>query len=1049
MRFAGFGWRRLRARLGLVALLAGMSALIVIALAGTLGYLDVAATGGVRDAIAASPPSARVLQVQTRQADDSDAQRADAADILDDLLPDDALTWTAIRTPPVALAEREERVVMVVDEALADHAVLEAGDWPDAPSQTTLHADAAAALGLSPGDTIQVTAEDTSADLEVVGLWRPADPEDSHWAGDSTVESGLDPLNVNTVGPAVVLPETLEALDLAPFVQWTITPGPDLAPETVQRWLRALPAVEGAFEEAGIEVRGITTTGTLATTLADAQESLASVRAASAIPMLILAVISVIALWQIATLLATLRERENQVLRSRGGSVAQIVSIGAAEAAAVALGALGGGVALMLVLGNRPGFRPTTTVLVTCAVVVVVMAVLVGVAVVAARRGLRTTGETGRARGLVTSGTMLLVVAAAAFGLWRFSRNSSPLVPGTQRIDLIAVGGPALGLVAVALVTVAVSAPLSRGLASLARRRPGFSPVTELRQASRRVAVTAVPVILIVLAAAVGTIASGYAGTWQALRTASSEVSLGGDVRVNLAGGVVGDRSQEIDELAAGTGADAASGVLETALRLDDQVGALTALPMSAVDASSAPAELLDPAVTALSPAADPLPGIDLPPDAAEMALTVTASANGQVNDVGQDRDATIFVWLRRGSDLVRLNLGAFVLRAADDERFDEELQEVVTVPDPEAGQPRTTELTSTLPAGQWRIVAVDAELQTSFDTTSWSLAIEEIAVDGADVLAGSDLEWDPDVLPMPGDDGGYVSEGAMAFSAIFAGNVYDQGFLLDTLTVQRFMPVADDDAGAVVPVVTSPGWSDAIRPDGTDVLIGTVAARVEQVGTIPVVPGNSDPAAALADLPTLQNVLLRHSEDVLDVNQIWLSTLGDPQDLGDAVRDTLPSSASVDVIGDGVTDAVAAPGRTVYWVAAAGALLLALPAIAAVAMTQAAGRRGEVVVLRAVGVSARAQGRSRARELLGLELGAIVVGVLAGWALCAVVMIPLVRSTAPQVSSAVPLALTFDWVPGLALMGVIAVAAAVVALWYGARVRGQARDTTWREEIR
>src|SRR5690606_10159340 len=104
---------------------------------------------------------------------------------------------------------------------------------------------------------------------------------------------------------------------------------------------------------------------------------------------------------------------------------------------------------------------------------------------------------------------------------------------------------------------------------------------------------------------------------------------------------------------------------------------------------------------------------------------------------------------------------------------------------------------------------------------------------------------------------------------------------------------------------------------------------------------------------------------------------------------------------------------------------------------------------LRAVGVGAAQQGRSRTRELLGLELGAVLAGVLAGWLLSRIIMVPLIRSTAPQVSPAVPLGLTYDWLPGIAMVAVIALVVATVALWYGARVRSQARDTTWREEIR
>lgn len=1048
MRTGGYAWRRSRARTGLVALLTAMAALVVLALAGTLAFLEVSSTAGVRDAISASPPAARVLQVQTRLADDPEAQRSGADQVIDDLLPEGATTWSSIRTPPMPIVDRTERATLLVDDLIADHATILAGTWPTGADETALHAGAAQTLGIEVGDVVGVTAEDARTDLTVVGIWEPHDAEDTHWAGDLMLRTGADPLEIDTYGPWVVGMDTVEPLALAPFVRWTITPGSELSPQALDGWLRGLPRITGALDDADLTIRGVTSTGSLATTLLDARDGLASVRASSAIPLLVVALVSLVALWQITRLLAAIRERETLVLLSRGASPRQLIGIGALEAVAVACGALLGGAATVIGFWDRSGFSLGSTVAVTGAVVVGVLGVMVAAVTRAALTGLHPEGESGRATTALAGSALVLVAAFAGFSLWRFIRNGSPLVPGTRAIDVVAVGAPALALIAVALATVALAGPASRALTAVAARRSGFSPVTELRQSSRRITVNAVPVVLVVLAAAIATIASGYAGTWNALRTASAQVSVGADVRVETVGGIVLSHPAGVAEVAAAAGPGAsATGVLQGAVRMDETVGQITALPMSDIGVSSAPGTLLDPVVPLLTPGSDPLPGIELPDGAESLTFDVTVSADHP--ELGHpSRGVELQAWLAQGPELINLTLGSLRVAAGDRQGWNPDTDEWVTIENPDRGRPVSEVLQVSLPPGQWRLIAVDTRMEASYSPTTWHVAVNAVSAGGTEVLAGNELTWDPAVLPAPRDAAPFESEATMAFTGTFTGDVtgpYDQ---LVPTTTQRFMPVSE--SGLVLPVATTPGWSDQIRPDGSDLVVGTIPVRVEQVAAMPVVPGNPEAAAVLADLGTLQNILLRTSTDVPAISQVWVDG-GDraPSALAGALRVDLPPQTTIVAAGEGITDTVAAPARIVYWVAAVCALLLALPAMVAVAMTQAASRRGEVVVLRAVGVGAAQQGRSRSRELLGLEIGALLAGLLAGWLLSLLIMVPLIRSTAPQVSPAVPLGLTFDWPPGIAMVAVIALVVAAVALWYGARVRSQARDTTWREEIR
>src|SRR5690606_33942038 len=105
-----------------------------------------------------------------------------------------------------------------------------------------------------------------------------------------------------------------------------------------------------------------------------------------------------------------------------------------------------------------------------------------------------------------------------------------------------------------------------------------------------------------------------------------------------------------------------------------------------------------------------------------------------------------------------------------------------------------------------------------------------------------------------------------------------------------------------------------------------------------------------------------------------------------EAARPVVEQLAAVDgvalVAGPGrfaVTDATSA-ARLVFWVASAGAVLLAVTGIAAVAATLLGHRRPEVAVLRALGMPPATQARSRALELGGVVLASIVLGLGASW---------------------------------------------------------------------
>lgn len=1029
-----------------------MAALITIALAGTVTYLSTSSTAAVRTVLEESEGSASTVTVQTRVAEDAagqdDAVRRAAAD----LLPGAVVAGT-VRTPPLAAAGADADVVLLADPDLAEHATLTDGDWAGGPGQGVLHTQAAEALEVAVGD--ELTIGEDAHTIQVTGLWQPNDPQAGHWGGDLLVEHGTDPLAPATFGPLLVAEEDILALDLDPFVNWTIGPGLNLAPDQVDPWIEGLTDLQPALEEADISVRGLTVTGALRTTLSHMSSGLASVSAAATVPLVIVATVSLVATWQIARLLSTVRERENRLLRSRGGSHRQLIGTGAGEALLVmGLGGLIGALVVLAGFGTRAGAEPVQIVVLAVAVVLVTAAILTAVNARATLRALEPTTESGRTGTLMTTGALVLLALAAAFTLWRFARNASPLVPGTSAVDPLAVSGPALALLAAALLAVALAGPVLRWLAERAARRPGYEAVAALRQAARRIALTAVPVILIVLATGVATLAATYAGTATALRTMSAAVSNGADVRVQLGSGVAGDSGRGLADYASLAGVDASAGVITENVLAGETSGTLTAIDANRLGASSAPEAVLDPEQAAgqLAPAEDPLAGLTVPEGAEQVELRVTASADsGTQLTTGEtvratSGDGTRAVDLR----LVLWNGTEVVSTEANGPRPRAEGSEAggAIQRHEDQGQPVTEDVALDLPPaadGPWRIVAIDAVLDAALQDTDYEVSIDAVTAGGDDLLTQAETGWAPVDLP-------FFMDGASVQAA-------DDPFTLTATTVPfvlgpatgtgventRFMPPAETPD---LPVLTTPAWSDQVLASGTDIAVAGTELRMHAAGQIPVLPGEENARGVLVDLPSLQAALLRSTVSARAVSEVWLAT-EDEQTVSAEAEALAGPRALVTAAEDFAHDPVSAPARAVYWIAAVCALLLALPAVVAVALTQASARRGEVVVLRAVGVGSAQQARTRRAELLGLELAAVVTGVLAGLGIAALIMTDLVRATSPQTSAAVPLSLTASWLPGGLLLAGITVTVVSVAFWYARTVRRQVLDLTWREEIR
>ncbi|UFU07794.1 FtsX-like permease family protein [Ruania halotolerans] len=1041
MQRVSWVWRRTRAHTPLVALLAAMAALVTVSIAGTLSYLSLASTSAVRTVLTEAPAEDATLVVQTRQAEDAAAQDLALRETVAGLLPG-ARVYERVSTPPLDVqgttALEGAAMTLSVDPEAEHAGELTAGAWPAGPGEGALHASAAQALEVEVGDELTIGAD--ALVVQITGLWRPTDPTAPRWAGDPLVAEGIDPLLPSSVGPLLVT--ALEGLDLDPFIRWTIAPPADLRPADLLAWQAGLSALPGALDTAEVPVRGLITEGTLAETMARTAAGVASVRAAAAVPLVIVAAVSLVATWQIAHLLALLRARETRILLSRGAARRQLRRAALGESLTVAgVGALLGAALTLALTTGRPGAAPVLIAAVALGVAVAETAVLTSVQLRAIPSATTDDGaaiSSGRRRPVLAGSAVVILAAAAVFSTWRFSRNASPLVPGTSRVDPLAVSAPALVLLAAALLMMAVAAPLTRWLARQAGRRTGYSPVTPARQVSRQLPVLAVPVVLVMLASAVSTLAVAYAGTAESLRTLSAGVANGAHVRVQLNPGGTGGPAG-VPEYAALEGVTRGTGVVTAALRQDETPGLVTALPASDAAVISAPEALVDPTAvtTMLAPDPDVLTGPRIEAEAIEAEVSLAAQweselISGPDYALPSTRTLTMAFTLWNGFEAVVVT------------------SDPVIGPSSPGSDPTTATVRVPLPEGSWQLVALDVTLDTMFEETQYTVVVSELRAGGTD-LSGAIAEWDPHTAPLR-SEGSELDAGAtpLEFSAriglLHSGNFVSPG----TETIRSMPPPSGAEEG--VPALVTPAWSDAVLPTGADVTIAGTELRMRSAGEIAVIPGSQAQRGVLLDLASLQAALLRHGGSPAEITQVWLAIEADADAAAVADSATVlagPHATVTQASTSGAPDPIAAPARIVFLLAAAGALILAIPAVVAVALAQATARRGEVVVLRAVGVGSAQQAASRRAELLWLQLGAVIAGVAAGLGTAALMMPDLVRATTPQASSAVPLDLRVDVTTAAALVVVLVAVVVGVAHWYGRRVRAQVLDTTWREEVR
>ncbi|MFC8489408.1 FtsX-like permease family protein [Streptomyces sp. NPDC057235] len=667
----GFVFLRVRAhRLLLAAAL--LSVLLTTSVLATLAALsgaigDAALQAGLRGRSAAAATLLVGGQVPAEKRAGADAAVRDGMRASFDGLP--VTVRRLERSGPYALPRSLQPVAARAGEpdltrfAALDRSRLSLvrGSWPTAARpggavETALPEEAARRLKIGPGTVLDLTDRltDRRVKARITGVYRPVDTSDPYWQLDPAGGRGVRTVAFTTYEPLLADPAVLVSGALSHGdTSWLGTA--DFTGFTTDR-MGALRTAATEGPKALAENRAafgatVSATTALPAVLDRTERALLVSRSTLLIVAVQLVLLAAYALLLVARLLSTERSGETALLRARGGSRRRIAGLAGVEALLLALPAalaaplLSGPLTGLFAersalssLGVRLDTSPSLQVWLVAAVVALCCAAAVVAPALAAGDGAAVSLRKARSASLpgpVRAGADLGLLAVAAVAYWQLQRPDAAGgtlgadAGGGGSIDPVLVAAPALALLAGTVLTLRLLPPAAK----LAERRAaggrGLSAALAGWQFSRRPLRGAGPVLLLVLAVAMGMLAIGQSGSWEHSQRDQADFRTGTDVRVLSPGPGEPTRTER---LAAVPGVTAVapvhratmdvSGRNATVLAVDTRnaAGGLLLRPdLAGTTASS----LLAP----LAPAAGPRPGLALPAGTRTLAADLRAAA--------------------------------------------------------------------------------------------------------------------------------------------------------------------------------------------------------------------------------------------------------------------------------------------------------------------------------------------------------------------------------------------------------------------------------------
>ncbi|MFC4056452.1 FtsX-like permease family protein [Actinomadura syzygii] len=952
------------------------------------------------------------------------------------------------------------------------HTRLSTGRWPaptagTAETEAALPGPAARAMRVGVGDVLTLRGrvdKKSVVKVRVVGLFDVPDPESYFWQGDKLITTGMERLDYTTYGPLVVRPEVFAERFTGTGADARFTVMPDLrdvrsgdlgplgdrvaaGPETFKR--------AGGGAQFSVVTKLPELTGQLRVALQVARSTML-------IPVIQLVLLAGCAWLLVARLLADHRRGEVALLRTRGMGMRQLAALGLGEGLLIVLpGALLGPLLagpLLRLAGHAPAVRasglrldagPAAPLWIVS--IALALACAVALTVPTLRGANRTFVETqagiGRPGhgGLRGAGTDLALLLVAGLAIWQLTRYGADGVGGgTAGIDPFIVSGPALALLAGGVLLLRTVPFASRAAERLATRGSGLVTALGTRQVGRRRLRYAGPVLLLVMAMAVGILSVTTMATWRRSQTDQADFQAGADLRLGVpTGGVAPTALGQTGRFAAVPGVTATTPVL----RVDADLG-------------NEPTTLLAADTRALGPLLRVLPGLkdDLRLDElagqrpATAALTVPGKPKMLLFDLRMTRTGKPPVALQG----VRHTIGVTV---ADARGLTREAKLTGLVPD---GRDHTLALDTAELAGPGGVLSYPLSvrgLHYSFDDNApegtFELRLGRVAGEGAgDAPRPANGVWDAftDAATDKGDPLKTSMKNkadGLATLQVPATPIVDPGYSFELAgTVHAMLGAGDPPSHTrqnanlqpLLPgVVTAETARRAKVGVGGTVTVSTVDGDqpVKVVAIAPALPSvPPDRPGVLVDLPTLTQRRLAQDGDAgpNTVPREWWAAVRDGR-TGPAVRALTRDPSWGEVVADRaelhsrLRDAplgAALQGALVLGFGAA--LAFALIAFVVNAAVTAGERAREFAVLRAIGVGPR-----QVAGVLAVEQAYLVaLGLLGGTVLGLVVarlVVPHVVLSVQAAQPYPPADLVVQWpVVAAVLAGVAAVLGLVLA---------------------
>ncbi|MFD7618333.1 FtsX-like permease family protein, partial [Streptomyces sp. NPDC059802] len=431
------------------------------------------------------------------------------------------------------------------------------GGKPGDPVQVALPRTAAEALKLKPGARITVTDRLTDKPLHVLvtGVYEVSDPADPYWQLDELGGRGIRKLAFTTYGPLLTGPGTTGSGRVSSgTMSWLAAADfRTVTTDRIDSLHHAATAAPKTVTSASEFKSGATARTSLPRVLEQIDRALLVSRSTLMIVAVQLVLLAGYALLLVARLLSSERDGETRVLRARGGSRGRITALAAIEALLLALPAalvapLLAGPLTRLLAGrgalSRIGLRldggATATVWLVAVVTAFACALAVVAPALAAGAGERRGGRAASLPAPLRAGADLGLLVIAAVAYWQLDRRASDVGGGALSgdrqgrlgVDPLLVAAPALLLLAGTVLTLRLLPPAARLAERGAAGGRGLIAALSGWQFSRRPLRNAGPVLLLVLAVAMGMLAVGQRASWDRSQGDQADFRAGASVRV-------------------------------------------------------------------------------------------------------------------------------------------------------------------------------------------------------------------------------------------------------------------------------------------------------------------------------------------------------------------------------------------------------------------------------------------------------------------------------------------------------------------------------------